>query len=68
MLHIYFNHLHFMSSERKELYDTIDFFSNIGGLLSLCMGVSALSVMEVFYFFTMRYVFNITMDRTEKQE
>lgn len=29
-----------------------DFFSNIGGIIGLCMGVSIISVMEMIYFFT----------------
>lgn len=30
------------------------FTANVGGVLSLCLGFSLLSVVEVFYFFTMR--------------
>jgi hypothetical protein len=38
LLHIYFKDMHFMRHERGELYGIVDFFSNIGGLLGLCMG------------------------------
>ena len=66
LFHVYFKKLHFMRHERAELYSAIDFFSNIGGLLGLCMGLSALSVAELIYFFTMRLLFNITRYRSEK--
>ncbi len=31
-----------------------DFISNLGGVMSLCLGFSLLSLIEVIYFFTMR--------------
>jgi amiloride-sensitive sodium channel len=65
MLHIYFKKLHFMRHSRGELYGLIDFFSNIGGLLGLCMGFSALSLVEFVYFFSLRLFFNIFSRRTE---
>ena len=65
MLHIYFNKLHFMRHERAELYGIVDFFSNVGGLLGLCMGFSVLSLLEFVYFFTARLFFNITIPRKE---
>jgi hypothetical protein len=36
------------------LYSTLDFFSSIGGLLGLCVGVSAISVVEFAYYFCVR--------------
>ncbi len=65
ILHVYFKNLHFMRQERGELYGFVDLFSNIGGLMGLCMGFSALSAVEVLYFFTMRLFFNMTMYRKE---
>ena len=65
ILHVYFKNLHFIRQERGELYGFIDLFSNIGGLMGLCMGLSALSVVEVLYFFSMRLYFNKSMDRKE---
>ncbi len=32
----------------------IDFLSNAGGLLSLCMGFSVISVIEIVYFFYLK--------------
>ena len=65
VVHIYFKALHFMRQERAELFGIVDFFSNIGGLLGLCMGVSALSVVELAYFFTLRLGLNICLPRRE---
>ena len=65
MVHIYFKTLHFMRQERAELFGIVDFFSNIGGLLGLCMGVSALSVVELAYFFTLRLGLNVCLPRRE---
>ena len=66
MIHIYFKHQHFLQRKRGQLYGVLDFFSNIGGLLGLCLGLSAVSVVEFLYFFTMRLFFNNTMNRKEE--
>ena len=55
-----------MRKERGELYSFVELFSNIGGLLGLCMGFSALSLVEFAYFFTLRLFFNVKMSRREK--
>ncbi len=60
IVHIFFEHLHFMSHQRSEIYGTVDFFSNIGGLMSLCCGFSALSLVEFGYFFSLRLYINLT--------
>ncbi len=66
ILNVYFKNLHFMRQERGELFGFVDLFSNIGGLMGLCMGLSALSVVEFIYFFSMRIYFNRTMGRKEE--
>ncbi len=40
----------------------IDLFSNVGGLLGLCMGFSFLSVIEIFYFLCCGILFAKTSD------
>ena len=65
ILHVYFEELNFLRRERTELYGILDFFSNIGGLLGLCMGFSALSAAEAIYFFTLRLFLNIRLPRSE---
>lgn len=44
----------FFSSRRGEVYTLIDFIANCGGILGLFMGVSILSIVEIFYFSTLR--------------
>ncbi len=36
--------------ERGELFGTVDFVSNVGGLMGLFLGLSAISLMEVVYY------------------
>ena len=65
VMHIYFDKLHFIMHQRGELYTATDFLANIGGLMGLCLGISAMSVLEFIYFFTARLFFNITTPRSE---
>lgn len=44
----------FFSSRRSEVYTLIDFVANCGGILGLFMGISILSIVEIFYFSTLR--------------
>ncbi|XP_062715918.1 pickpocket protein 28-like [Aedes albopictus] len=53
-LGIYYKESQFMTSKRSELYGLTDFLANCGGLLGLCMGMSMLSVVELFYFSLIR--------------
>lgn len=52
---IYFKDDHFISIKRTELFGITDFLANIGGLLGLFMGFSILSMVEIFYHFTLRF-------------
>ncbi|XP_026472958.1 pickpocket protein 28 isoform X2 [Ctenocephalides felis] len=51
---IFFKEAQFITSRRSELYGPVDFLANCGGLMGLFMGVSLLSIIEIFYFITMR--------------
>lgn len=57
-LAIYFKSNQFLSSERNELYGTVDFLSSVGGLLGLFIGISITSFIEVLYFCTLRLYCN----------
>ena len=65
VLHLYYKTLHFVTKEREEMYSTVDFVANIGGLLGLTTGLSMISLMEIFYFFTARFYYNLTSPRHE---
>ncbi|KAF2886730.1 hypothetical protein ILUMI_19443, partial [Ignelater luminosus] len=58
---IFFKEQQFITSERNELYGPVDFLANCGGLLGLFIGFSFLSVMEIFYFLTLRLICNVRM-------
>lgn len=64
-LGIYYKESQFMTSKRSELYGLTDFLANCGGLLGLCMGMSMLSVVELFYFSCIR-PFALWTQNTEK--
>ncbi|XP_031340947.1 pickpocket protein 28-like [Photinus pyralis] len=61
MLSVYYKELQFLNCERKELYGTVEFFSNTGGLLGLFIGFSIVSAAELVYFLTVRIICNIIM-------
>lgn len=52
---IYFGSDEFVAYKRFESYGTVGLLSNIGGLLGMFLGLSALSVVETVYFFTLRF-------------
>lgn len=44
--------------QRDELYSPEDLIANIGGTLGLCLGFSLVSLVELFYFLTLRWIFD----------
>lgn len=53
---IYFADNEFSAYKRFESYGTVQLLSNIGGFLGLFLGISVLSLVEFFYFFTLRFI------------
>ncbi|KAK7874502.1 hypothetical protein R5R35_001586 [Gryllus longicercus] len=53
-VYVYFDNFYLIPLRRMERFGTIDFLANCGGLLGLCLGVSALSVVEFFYWLLIR--------------
>lgn len=53
-----FKDFHFKPMLREELYTDLDFVSNLGGMLSLFIGTSFLSLLELGFFFTIRFIHN----------
>ncbi|XP_022825599.1 pickpocket protein 28 [Spodoptera litura] len=66
-LEIYFKKPRFLSMRRSELFGIIDFLSNCGGLLGLCLGFSFLSLMEIVYFLTLRLCCTLKKDLEEEK-
>jgi hypothetical protein len=62
-LTIFFKENQFITSRRSELYGGTDFMANVGGLLGLFMGVSILSLIEIFYYLTIRLACNLNLRR-----
>jgi acid-sensing ion channel, other len=56
---VYFADDEFVVLRRYASFGTVTLLSNVGGLLGLFLGVSVLSVVEVFYFFVIRMVNNV---------
>lgn len=53
--------------KRIELYTYTDFLAICGGLLGLFLGISALSIIEMVYFFTLRLFWRIHRLRSENR-
>uniref|UniRef100_A0A1I8PU93 Pickpocket n=1 Tax=Stomoxys calcitrans TaxID=35570 RepID=A0A1I8PU93_STOCA len=51
---IYFKENEFITSRRSELYGLTELLANFGGVFGLFMGISILSVVEMFYHCTLR--------------
>ncbi|XP_063377653.1 pickpocket protein 28-like [Cydia fagiglandana] len=54
MIELYYKEPRYMSMRRSELFGLTDFLANCGGLLGLFLGFSFLSLVEIFYFCTLR--------------
>lgn len=50
----------YQAIKRSANYEFISFISNVGGLLSLFLGVSFMTVIEIFYFFVLRTLVELT--------
>ncbi|CAH0564375.1 unnamed protein product [Brassicogethes aeneus] len=60
-LNLFFKSSNFITSVRHELYGPTDFLANFGGLLGLFTGFSILSLMEIFYFLSVRLICNVRL-------
>lgn len=67
-IEIYFKKPLFMSTSRSELFGTTDFLANIGGLLGVFLGFSFLSLVEIFYFLTLRLGVALRRDIIEEKK
>jgi len=52
ILRVFIKDPHYMLIKRDEQMSFISFLGNTGGLLSLCMGLSLVSIFEIFYHFS----------------
>lgn len=67
-LKIYFKENEFITSKRSELYGRTEFLAACGGILGLFIGVTALSFVEIFYYFTLRLAWTLQMYRYKKSD
>lgn len=67
-LKIFFKENEFITSKRSELYGRTDFLASCGGLIGLFIGVTALSFVEFFYYFTLRLAWTLRMYRYGKSK
>lgn len=58
---MYYKRATFTKRERFERIGTADFLATAGGILSLYLGISLLSIAELVYFFTIRPLCNVLM-------
>lgn len=67
-LTVQFKEKEFPTRQRVRTFTTVDFLSQIGGLLGLFAGISVLSLFEVFYFLTLRLLCEIFRYLTSKND
>lgn len=65
-LSILFKGTQFMPLKRSEKYDLVYMYSTFGGLLSLFLGISLLSLLELVFYCTIPIIYKI-LNRTEKK-
>jgi acid-sensing ion channel, other len=64
----YFTGTSFVHMKRIEMYGWQDFIANCGGLLGLFLGISLVSIIEIFYYLSLRILVNsnlITLKRSD---
>uniref|UniRef100_A0A2A4IYE2 Uncharacterized protein n=1 Tax=Heliothis virescens TaxID=7102 RepID=A0A2A4IYE2_HELVI len=66
-IEMYFMKPRFLSMRRSELFGVTDFLANCGGLLGLFLGFSFLSLVEIFYFLTLRLCCTLKKDLEEEK-
>lgn len=54
ILHVYYIRTTFRAQKKEELVGFAEFLANLGGLLGLFLGFSGISVIEMFYFISIR--------------
>jgi len=52
--HLFFKDMGVVKYRKDEMYSAIDLIAQFGGLVGLCVGFSLISILEFFYWFTMR--------------
>lgn len=65
---ISFKNEQYFSLRRSELYGRNDFIAGCGGILSLFMGVSILSIVEILYSVTIRLYYNLRSRNLAKKQ
>lgn len=63
-LAIYFSHDEFYAIKRSAGSEAIGFLANIGGILGLFLGISLMTVIDVIYFFTLRFINNLLISES----
>jgi amiloride-sensitive sodium channel len=51
----------FLLNEKSEVKFLVDFLANFGGVLRLFIGFCVLSLMEIFYFLSIRIICNLRL-------
>ncbi|GLG96274.1 Pickpocket protein 11 [Gryllus bimaculatus] len=68
IIQVLFTESLFIPFRRLELYGTVEFLANCGGVLGLCLGVSVLSIIEILYWLLVRPFFRAPPNRSEPKE
>lgn len=61
MVNLFFKSEHFTELTRSEIYDSFELVAQFGGLLSLFLGISLITFVELLYFLTLRIICNVRL-------
>lgn len=68
VLRVFFKHSSVVRYKRDQLYSVEDILGNIGGTLGLCTGFSLVTLVEIVYFFTCRWLIRLNKRRSQIED
>lgn len=67
-INVKFKYHKFQALERNALFDNMDFWASCGGLFGLFTGFSLISVIEIVYYGSLRWICNVWRFRRSYQQ
>ena len=68
IINIFFGNAHVTQFAKKNRMNEFGFLSQVGGSVGLAMGISMVSVIEVIYWFTVRFFNDLRRDKKKEEK